>query len=93
MATRPKTMREIQGEKADQGRGEVRIINISKQVVPIHMRPPKVVDFYIGAEDKRLYPGKSFMFKKSRLWIEQVDRLQKQGKIQVNYDSDKVAKQ
>jgi hypothetical protein len=90
---RPKTMREIQAEKASSvGKAEVRILNISKQVIPIHLRPPSGVDFYVGAEDVRLYPGKSKMFKKHRLWLPQVDRLKKQQKVQVVYDSDVAEK-
>jgi|APFre7841882654_1041346.scaffolds.fasta_scaffold36935_1 hypothetical protein len=92
MAMRPKTMREIQAENvAKAGKGEVRILNISKQTIPIHLKPPKGVDFYVGAQDVRLGAGKSHMFRKSRLWLEQVERLEKQRRIQVLYDSEKAA--
>lgn len=57
------------------------------------MQPPKGIDFYFGAQDIRLAPGQRFKFDKRRLWSSQVDRLQKQKKIQIIYDSDKAHKQ
>lgn len=92
--TRPKTMREIQAEKASASiSAEVTIMNVSSQLVPIHLKSPKGVDFYIGAQDIRLKRGQVHKFKKSRLWMEQVERLQKQGKIQVISDTEKIAEQ
>lgn len=87
---RPKTVREMQAEKAKKnGVGQVTIENCSKQLVPIHLNPPKGVDFYIGAQDIRLQPGQVHKFKKNRLRMPQIERLQKQRMIRVIYDSDK----
>ena len=85
---RAKTVREMQVEAAKES-GEMNIQNISNQVIPIHMRPPKDIDFYLGAQDVRLHPNKNKTFKKSRLWLEQIERLQKQRKIQVLSDTAK----
>ena len=87
---RPKTVREMQADqKKREKSGEITISNCSKQLVPIHLNAPKGVDFYVGAQDYRLYPGKMFTFKKDRLRMQQVERLQKQGMIQIIFDSDK----
>lgn len=93
---RPLTVREIQASKVSKHKDRVIILNTSKQLVPIHLRSPrdkegKRVDFYVGARDVRLRPGQKFEFNKDLLWDTQVDRLQKQGKIQVIYDSEKKA--
>jgi len=82
MASRPKTIREIQAEKRQKEDDEEIILsNCSKQMIPIHLDAPAGVDFYIGAVDYRLRPGQSFKFKKSRLRMPQIERLQKQGFI------------
>ena len=87
---RPKTVRETQAEKAKkQGIGTVTLYNCSKQMVPIHLDAPKGVDFYVGAQDIRLLPGQTHKFKKDRLRMPQVERLQKQRMIRIIYDSDK----
>lgn len=94
MATiRPKTVREIQQEKSKQDRGTVTIYNKSKQMVPIHLDAPEGVDFYVGAQDVRLRPGQTHKFRKNRLRMAQVERLQKQGLIQVLHDSAKQTEQ
>ena len=91
MADRPKTIRQIQAQKQEErNSAEVIILNISKQLVNIHLRPPKGVDFYIGAQDIALKPGQTFSFKKVRLWMSQVERLQKQQKVQVISDTEKA---
>lgn len=91
MANRPRTIREIQADRSKtKSVAEMTVLNISKQLIIIHQRPPKGVDFYIGAQDVRLKPGQSFTFKKNRLWTEQVERLQKQQKVSVIVDTDKL---
>jgi hypothetical protein len=86
---RPLTVKQIQAaKKKEDDKGEVVIMNISGQLVPIHQRAPKGVDFYFGAEDIRLRPNERHTFKKSRLWMSQIDKLRKQRKIQIIYDSE-----
>lgn len=87
---RPRTIREVQAEKQrDVQQGRQTILNISKQLIKIHLRAPKKVDFYYGAQDISLRPGQSFSFPKGRLWDGQVNRLQKKGKVQVVSDTEK----
>lgn len=80
---RPKTIREIQSQKVEGDKSTITINNVSKQMIPIHLNPPKGVDFYVGAQDIRLRPGQTHTLKLSRVRIKQVERLQKMGKIQV----------
>lgn len=90
MATRPKTMREIQAEKKPKA-GRIRILNISKQLIKINLKPPnRKVDWFIGTQDIDIRPGKTATLTKDRVQIHQVERLCKQGHIQVIYDSDRV---
>jgi hypothetical protein len=89
---RPPTMHEMQVEKQKKKGLDIVIENISKQLIPIHQRQPKGVDFYFGAQDIRLGPGQRFTFDKRRLFTSQVERLQKQKKIQVIYDAEKQSK-
>ena len=89
-AKRPLTVREIQAAtKKSDDTSTIILMNVSKQLVPIHQRAPKGVDVYFGAQDIQLYPGARHTFKKSLLWNSQIDRLQKQRKIQIIYDSEK----
>jgi len=83
---KPKTIREIQAEKAAKearNKSTITIANVSKQLINIHLNPPPGVDFYIGAEDIQLRPGKYHTFKKYRVRMDQITRLQKTGYIQV----------
>ena len=93
MATRPRTIREMQADKEKETISPTMTIqNICKQLIKIHLRPPekngKKVDFFVGAEDINLNPLQTHVFKKSRLWLGQVDRLQKTRKIVVLKDSE-----
>ena len=90
MATRPKTMKEIRAQ-TEEVSGEMMIYNCCKQLIKVHLKPPKGVDFYMGAQDIDVKPGQTAKFKKNRLWLQQVERLCKQGKLQVLSDSDKIA--
>jgi hypothetical protein len=82
MMKRPATVKEIQSAQP-KSEGRVRILNISQQLIKIHLKPPTGVDFYLGAQDVCLGPNKSYTFKRDRLWMEQVTRLEKQGKLQI----------
>jgi len=81
--TRPQTMREIKAQKTSGDKSTITICNTSKQLISIHLDPPKGVDFYIGAQDIRLRPGQTYTEKLSRIRIGQINRLQKMGKIQI----------
>ena len=91
MAVRPKTMREIQATKSKEDRATITLYNKSKQLIPIHLDAPKGVDFYVGAQDIRLRPGQTYKFRRDRVRMAQVERLQKRGMIQVLHDSTKQA--
>lgn len=88
---RPKTMQEIRQQQVEVNPGEMMIYNCCRQLIKVHLRAPAGVDFYLGAQDINLRPGQTAKFKKNRLWLEQIGRLCKQGKLQVLSDSDKVA--
>jgi hypothetical protein len=90
-ASRPLTIRETQAAKRVKvsASPELTITNISNQLIAIHQRPPKGVDFYLGAEDIRLRPNQSHKFRKNRLWMEQVERLSQQHRISVQEHATK----
>jgi hypothetical protein len=96
MAKRPLTMREMRAAKTASNEGGIMmLLNISKQLVHVHLKPPLVngnkrADFYVGAQDVPLKPGQSYKFRKNRLWIEQVTRLCKQRCLQVISDTEKL---
>jgi hypothetical protein len=94
MADRPRSIREMQAEKVkEQDVGTLTIQNISEQLIKINLLPPekngKRVDFYVGSEDINLKVGQTHAFKKNRLNMAQVNRLQKMHQISVIVDSDK----
>lgn len=64
----------------------VRILNVSKQMIPIQARAPKS-DFYTNEIQVRLAPGKDAKLPKSHLMMEQIDNLCKRGLLRVVYDS------
>ena len=78
-----KTIRDIQAEKNKKDVSEITIQNISKQMVPINLKAPKNVDFYAGTSEARLQPGRSITLKKSKVWIEQINRLASQQFISI----------
>lgn len=81
---RPLTQREIrQQRKEKDSESYVMIHNTSKQSIPIQLRAPTGVDFYVGEQTIPLYPGKSGKFPKSRLIDNQLINLQKAGRIKV----------
>lgn len=82
-ARRPLSIAETQARKSRRPRVTMTIQNKSKQIITIHQKPPKGTDFYIGAQDIHLAPGTKHTFDKSRLWVEQVDRLKSRQKIVV----------
>jgi hypothetical protein len=84
MANRPKTMREMQADKAAKQQlsvATITVTNISKQLIKVHLNAPKGVDFYVGAQDISLTPGQTFTFKKNRVRLDQITNLRKQRKL------------
>jgi hypothetical protein len=64
----------------------VRIINNSKQMIPLQMRPPGT-SFYRNEQQIRLNPGKHAMLPYDHLRADQIENLQKKGFIKIIYDS------
>ena len=87
---RPMTAKEIRETMNREAGGddEIRVMNVSKQLIRIHLHAPENVDFYVGATDVELKPGQQHTFKKRRLQPGQVERLCKQGLLQITYDSE-----
>lgn len=85
-------MREIQAKRqAAQKVGEITLMNVAQpsQLIIIHLKAPKGVDFYLGAQDVHLpRRGSRYTFKKNRIIPGQIERLQKQQKIQVLSQTD-----
>ena len=66
----------------------VRIINNSKQMIPLQMRPPGT-SFYRNEQQIRLNPGKHAMLPYDHLRADQIENLQKKGIIKIIFDSEK----
>jgi hypothetical protein len=81
---RPLTQREIRKVKKErEDETYIIIYNISKQMIPIQLKSPPGVDFYVGEQTVNLNKGKSGKFPMSRLRQTQLDNLQKSGRIRV----------
>ena len=84
MAKRPLTQRELRkAKKQRENEDYIMIYNTSKQLIPIQLKPPLGVDFFQGEQTINLYRGKSGRFPMSRLRGEQLQNLQKSGRIRV----------
>ena len=82
---RPLTQREIRQQKrASESVNYITIINrSSKQTVPIQLKAPTGIDFFVGEQTIPLYPKRMARFPENRLYSEQIKNFQKQGRIQV----------
>jgi hypothetical protein len=82
---RPLTQRELRKQKAKVEQTQyVTIINRSStQTVPIQLKAPPGQDFYVGEATVPLYPKRMAKFPQDRLYAEQIENFQKQGRIQV----------
>lgn len=82
---RPLTQRELRQIKKNRNDVEyVLIINKSKkQTLPIQLKSPPGVDWFVGEQAVMLYPQRMSKFPAHRLYSEQITNLQKQGRIQV----------
>ena len=65
----------------------IRLLSTSKQVINIHVRPPKS-DFYIGEQPIALMPGKVVDIPRTYVNYDQVKNLQAKGFIKILADSD-----
>jgi len=83
---RPFTVKEMQDKKkkrSEEDSKKITITNVSKQLVTIHLKAPKGIDFYFGNQDIHLRPNQTHQFPQNRLISGQVDRLQKTRFIKV----------
>lgn len=82
---RPLTQREIRKQKQQATDVKyVTIINKSKsQTIPIQLKAPAGQDFFVGEATVPLYPRRMARFPENRLYLEQINNFQKQGRIQV----------
>jgi len=82
---KPLTQRELRKNKQNSEKVEyVTIINKSRnQTVPIQLKAPKGVDFFLGEQTVPLYPNKMAKFPKNRLYMEQIHNYEKSGRIRV----------
>ena len=82
---KPLTQRELRKQKRAQEKIKyVTIYNKSKkQTVPIQLRAPKGVDFFVGELTVPVYPLRSVRVPENRLYPDQIKNFQKQGRIQV----------
>lgn len=80
----PLTQREIKQEKYSQTIVEyTTIMNVCKQMIPIQLKSPDGVDFFIGEQTTVLMPGKLSKFPSMRLYWDQIQNHQKAGRIRV----------
>ena len=82
---RPLTQRELRAAKKKTTNVEqIVIVNKSKsQTVPIQLKAPPGVDWFVGEQTVPLYPKRMAKFPKNRLYMEQIINYQKQGRVQV----------
>lgn len=87
MVSRPLSQNEVKARSRDE---IVVIYNTSKQSIPIQLRAPmnpktgKRVGFFTGEQTVSISKGKSSRFPKSRLYMEQVNNLQRSGMVRVS---------
>jgi hypothetical protein len=85
---RPLTQREIRKAKREREAEDYIIIyNVSKQSIPIQLKPPIGVDFFQGEQTIYVHKGKSGKFPKSRLRDNQIQNLRKSGRIRTEISS------
>ncbi len=89
MANRPLTQREIKQNKKDREKTQARrvtITNLGKQTVPIQLRSPEGVDWFVGEQSILLSKGKSALFPVHRLYPRQIENLKRLRYIKVSGD-------
>lgn len=61
---------------------QVRILNKSKQMIPLQVRPPNG-EFYTTEQQIRLMPGKTVELPEEYAHMEQIQNLRKKGILQI----------
>lgn len=84
MAKRQLSQRELAQMKKEENPGYITVYNrTTNQPVPIQLRAPKGVDFYLGEQTVVLHVGKTAKFPVSRLYREQIINHTKAGRIKI----------
>jgi len=84
MAKRPTTQREIRDQKkTDQNVKFVTILNVSKQAIPVQLRAPDGVSFFVGEQTIVVLPGKTANLPENRIYDHQINNHQKAGRLKV----------
>lgn len=85
MSKRPLTQRELKQQRAKKAPiAKVTIINrCKKQMVPIQLKAPDGVSFWVGEQTVPLYPLRMAVFPENRLYWDQIRNFEKAGRIQV----------
>lgn len=89
MADKPLTQRELRQRKKEKEKLEAQkvfITNLGKQAVPIQLKAPHGVDWFVGEQTTVLGKGKSAHFPKHRLYRDQIENLKRQRYIKVSGD-------
>lgn len=85
MSKRPLTQREIRQQQTKKSKvAKVTIVNrCKKQTIPIQLRAPDGVSFWVGEQTVPLYPQRMAVFPENRLYWDQIRNFQKAGRIQI----------
>jgi hypothetical protein len=82
---RPLTQRELRNRKAKKSQvAKITIVNKSgKQTIPIQLRAPAGMSFWVGEMTVPLYPKRMAVFPEDRLYWDQIKNFEKAGRIQI----------
>ena len=85
MSKKPLTQRDIRSRKTKRSDiVKVTIINkCNKQMIPIQLRAPEGVSFWVGEQTVPLYPKRMAVFPENRLYWDQIRNFEKAGRIQI----------
>ena len=84
MAKKPLTQRELKKELDEKNKIRyTTILNCCKQAIPVQLKSPKGVDFFVGEQTIPIYPGKTAKLPTSRLYDEQIKNHQKAGRLRI----------
>lgn len=85
MSKKPLTQRELKQQKLKKAKvSRVTIVNRCKdQTVPIQLKAPEGVSFWVGEQTVNLYPKRMASLPENRLYWEQIRNFEKSGRIRV----------
>jgi len=85
MSKRPLTQRELRQRKAKKADvKKITIVNCcKKQTIPIQLRAPEGVSFWVGEQTVPLFAKRMAVFPENRLYWDQIRNFQKAGRIQI----------